>query len=174
MNVASKNKMAGSFGFCAGCPTSLNCCSRMNHHSVIENALVFTDEVIAIESYSGVPQIKFLKKNSIPGDHPFRTIANAKTGGCIFHKNGRCEIYSVRPLDCRMFPFDIIEDADEELRWIVYPDLCPVNFDYRPAYENLKNFFDLPEDLAWAYSEADAPGMESNAYIELGRVYEDG
>ena len=84
MNVASKNKMAGSFGFCAGCPTSLNCCSRMNHHSVIENALVFTDEVIAIESYSGVPQIKFLKKNSIPGDHPFRTIANAKTGGCIF------------------------------------------------------------------------------------------
>ena len=174
MNVASKNEMDGSFQFCEGCPTSLNCCSRMNHKSFIENAVVFGDEVNSIESFSGVPRNQFLKESSFPGTHPLQTIANAETGGCIFHRDGRCEIYAVRPLDCRIFPFDIIEDADEELRWIVYTDLCPVDFDYRPAYKNLKNFFDLPEDLAWVYCESDAPGMESNAYIKLGRVYKDG
>lgn len=28
---------------------------------------------------------------------------------CIFLKNGRCQVYNYRPLDCKLYPFDIIK-----------------------------------------------------------------
>lgn len=91
--------------------------------------------------------------------------------GCHFNVNGRCQIYEVRPLDCRLFPFDIVEKPNSDLVWVVYTKLCPVKFDYRPSYENLKHFFDLPEPMARAYARANAPGMEKQHYIELDLIY---
>ena len=142
----------------------------MKQNSSIDNAIVFSEEITQIEKFSGLVRADFLQVGRYLEDHPFQTLNNNESG-CLFHRAGQCEVYQVRPLDCRMFPFDIIEDEDGKLRWIVYADLCPVDFDYRPAYEHLKRFFDLSEEMAWAYCEADAPGMENNAYIKLERVY---
>lgn len=38
---------------------------------------------------------------------------------CAFEKNGSCMIYNHRPLDCRLFPMDLIE-IDGEFWWCVF------------------------------------------------------
>lgn len=172
MHSLSNKLGGGSFSFCNKCPTNKNCCTRMREGGEIDNALIFPEEAIAIENYSGINRTEFIQEGRCPKDHTFQTLKGRKNGGCYFHRAGRCEIYSVRPFDCRLFPFDIIEDEDENLRWILYTGLCPVSFNYRIAYQQLRNFFDLSEDDAWAYSMANTPGMEDNSYIELDPVYE--
>ncbi len=143
----------------------------MKQSGEIDNAVVFSEEIATIEEYSGVCRSEFLQNGRYPENHLFQTLKHREHGGCYFYRAGQCEVYSVRPMDCRLFPFDIIEDDDGELRWIVYTDLCPVDFDYRPAFEHVRSFFNLLEDIAWAYSEGHTPGMEGNNYIELDRVY---
>lgn len=39
--------------------------------------------------------------------------------GCVFYKYGKCDIFSVRPLDCRLFPFDIL-DLDSKMVLVYY------------------------------------------------------
>lgn len=145
----------------------------MREGGEIDNAVVFPDEVIKIERYTGVNRNDFIQESRYPKHHAFQTLIGRESGGCYFHRDSRCLIYHFRPLDCRLFPFDIIEDKDEKLRWIYYTGLCPVKFDYRSAYQKLISFFDLAEDAAWAYSMGHAPGMENNSYVELDLVYED-
>ena len=171
MSKSSKKASEGSFGFCHNCPSNKNCCTRMKTNSPIDNAIVFNEEIEEIEKFSGVRREDFLQLGRYPKDGPYQTLKHNGNSGCHFHKNGRCEIYSVRPLDCRFFPFDIIEDDDCNLRWIVYTELCPVNFDYRESFEKLKDFFVLPRELALAYSRGRTPGMEANRYEVLDHVY---
>ena len=172
MGAFYKTEQEGSFTFCRNCPSNINCCTRMKANSAIDNAIVFNTEISEIEKYSGVKRKEFLQTRRYSKDGPYQTLKHVGHSGCYFYENGRCAIYPVRPLDCRLFPFDIIEDQEGELRWIVYTDLCPLDFNYRPAYDHLRKFFSLPEEAAWAYSEGHAPGMEANRYIELDRVYE--
>ena len=173
MNQFSKAENIGSFSFCHSCPSNRNCCTRMRTNSSIDNAIVFNEEIDQIELFSGVDREEFLQMGRYPQDRPYQTLRHKGSSGCYFYKDGRCEIYSVRPLDCRIFPFDIIEDEEGRLNWIIYIDLCPVDFDYRESFHKLKSFFDLSTDLALSYSRGEAPGMESNRYIVLDRVYPD-
>ena len=171
MKSFKKAKIVGSFGFCHQCPSNKNCCTRMRKNTSIDNAIVFNEEIDQIEKYSGKSRKDFLQIGRYPEEGPFQTLKHEGASGCYFHKNGRCEIYPVRPLDCRFFPFDIIEDEEDNLRWIIYTDLCPVDFDYRESYRQLRGFFDLSEELALAYSRGKAPGMESNHYMVLDQVF---
>ena len=145
----------------------------MRTNSSIDNAIVFNEEIDQIEKFSGVDREEFLQVGRYPEDGPYQTLKHEGLSGCYFHKGGRCEIYSVRPLDCRFFPFDIIEDEEDNLRWIIYTDLCPVDFEYQVSFQKLKAFFDLPKELALAYSRGKATGMESNHYLVLDQVYPD-
>ena len=162
MRMSHRTEQDGSFGFCHNCPTNKNCCTRMRTNSPIDNAIVFNEEIEQIEKYSGVDRGEFLQIGRHPEDGPYQTLKHEGDEGCFFFKSGRCEIYPVRPLDCRFFPFDIIEDNEDNLRWIIYTDLCPVDFDYRESFQNLKACFDLPKELTLVYSRVKVPGMESN------------
>ncbi len=42
---------------------------------------------------------------------------------CIFLENSLCSVYDKRPLECRIFPFDI-HDIDGDLMWVLW-DVCP-------------------------------------------------
>jgi Fe-S-cluster containining protein len=42
---------------------------------------------------------------------------------CKFAKDSRCHAYASRPLDCRMFPLDIIEE-DGKYYWCIFT-ICP-------------------------------------------------
>jgi Fe-S-cluster containining protein len=143
----------------------------MKANSPIDNAIVFNEEIVDIEKYLGVKSEHFMQVGRYPEGNPYQTLKHTGKSGCYFYKDGRCEIYPVRPLDCRFFPFDIIEDDDGNLLWIVYTELCPVNFDYRESFEKLKGLFNLPKELALAYSRGNTPGMEANRYTVLDPVY---
>ena len=53
-----------------------------------------------------------------------KKIIQNKDGSCMFLKNGVCSVHSIRPFECRIFPFDI-EIIKGELRWIRW-GFCPV------------------------------------------------
>lgn len=42
---------------------------------------------------------------------------------CIFLENGRCSIYNYRPLDCKLYPFDIIK-RDSKYYLVLYQLGC--------------------------------------------------
>lgn len=44
-------------------------------------------------------------------------------GGCHYVKKGYCSIYPSRPLDCRLFPLDIVEERGK-FYWCIYT-VCP-------------------------------------------------
>lgn len=45
---------------------------------------------------------------------------------CKFlNNNGLCEIHSQRPIDCRFYPFDIVE-VKKEFYWAYYQTSCPI------------------------------------------------
>lgn len=61
---------------------------------------------------------------------------------CTFlDKQGKCKIYDIRPLDCRLFPLDIIEE-DGEYYWCVFTT-CP---NWQKMKELLEPLIPLLED----------------------------
>ncbi|PJE81685.1 hypothetical protein COU58_01205 [Candidatus Pacearchaeota archaeon CG10_big_fil_rev_8_21_14_0_10_32_42] len=45
------------------------------------------------------------------------------TESCRYAKENRCTLYEDRPLDCRLFPLDIIKE-DEKYWWVIFT-ICP-------------------------------------------------
>lgn len=60
---------------------------------------------------------------------------------CKYAVNNRCGLYSDRPLDCRLFPLDIIE-VDDEYWWCIFT-ICPKHEDIKkkliPLIPKLEN-----------------------------------
>lgn len=65
---------------------------------------------------------------------------------CKFEKGYRCKMYSDRPLDCRIFPLDIIEE-DGKYWWCIFT-ICPKHEKIRqkliPLIPRLETFITLP------------------------------
>jgi len=59
---------------------------------------------------------QFLKEKGV-SDSPVSFLGS--TSGCKYAVNNRCQIYNKRPLDCRLFPLDLIEE-DEEYWWVIF------------------------------------------------------
>jgi Fe-S-cluster containining protein len=107
----------GTFQKCTKCKEKLNCCQlfdKLNSPSLSE------EEVNIIkEKYTD-----FLD-NTCNNTYTIKTINNT----CIFYKNNKCEIYDIRPLDCRLYPFDIIE-KENKYYLILYKLTCNNKSDY--------------------------------------------
>lgn len=44
---------------------------------------------------------------------------------CVFLKNELCEIHENRPIDCRLYPFDILK-INDDFFWIFWKNPCPI------------------------------------------------
>lgn len=78
------------------------------------------------------------------GNTPIRQIneiSSEKIGShCYFYDSdeNKCKIYSIRPTDCRLFPFDIQLDTNTNEYWIgYYSDLCERRL---PDVETMKQY----------------------------------
>ena len=50
-----------------------------------------------------------------------------KTNSCCFYKNNRCTIYDIRPIDCRIFPYDIKLENNGNYYLVYYKsDKCQI------------------------------------------------
>lgn len=136
----------GTFDFCSDCPAHSHCCRRIRIHGEMEPPFLSQAEAELIAQRTAGKIIDFA---ILQGDSAGQHLAiKALDGKCHFYRNGICTIYELRPLDCRLFPFDIIEAPSGELVWIVYTDLCPVRFDFRRYFDVAKRLLvDSPYSL---------------------------
>jgi Fe-S-cluster containining protein len=158
--------------FCARCPASKNCCTRVAHRSKIENPFVFGDEVSDLEMASGQVAEQFLEPRSTASGRTYQAL-KATAGGCTFFQEGLCQAYSDRPLDCRLFPFDIKRDGADQFVWIVYTALCPVNFNIDENFAATRTMLEgsqLSSEELSAYVDSDARGMALQDCQRLGPV----
>ncbi len=143
-------KDKNTFKFCLQCPSANNCCVRVRHGlGEVESPPLLNGEERLIAAETGLDVSAFAEATAA-------SVLAVKRGNncCYFYKNGRCAIYAVRPFDCKIFPFDIIEH-DDEFYWIVYLDLCPpeVGFsvkvgDFKAAKQFLRDANIRRADLA--------------------------
>jgi Fe-S-cluster containining protein len=82
------------------------------------------------------------------GEYPFKTpkmlkelnidkIGQNPDNSCIFLSENKCVVYSKRPFECRMYPFDICK-IEEKYIWILW-DACPAT-KVANLEENFDNF----------------------------------
>ena len=155
----------GTFKFCKECPASGNCCSRAKPNGEVDSPVLLPKDAEKIEGLTGEKADSFsLVRNDLSD-----TLRFLKTGtkGCYFHQNGKCGIYQMRPLDCRLFPLDVIETPDGRIALIAYTRLCPVGFNPKEHLEQAKKL--LPElgENIYDFAGMDLPGMDKEPYVEL-------
>ncbi len=93
-------------------------------------------DVQQIKDYLGLDTHRFIQSECNGENSNSLTFIRTHTkGGCIFYKNNKCQIYNVRPLDCRLFPLDIFK-LGNNFHWLIYDTFCHQPFDY----EMLQNY----------------------------------
>jgi Fe-S-cluster containining protein len=93
-----------------------------------------------------------------------------------FGQNNLCQIYDSRPIDYRMFPFDI-DMADDEYFWIIWDIDCPIvrEMSENESEEYLENFekYIMPKfkDELKKYSEfRESDLTDKFSYRKLRRI----
>lgn len=103
---------------CEGCS---ECCRTHGEYSFVYLA---TKNVDAISEFLGMKRIDFLNKHC-QNDTYGQVHLNMMTGDCNFlDKDGRCEIYPVRPKQCDAWPF-WTENLNPETWNGPVKDCCP-------------------------------------------------
>ena len=142
----------------------------MKSNSAIDNAIVFNTEISEIEKHSGVKREEFLQDRRYPKDGPYQTLKHVGHSGCYFYENGKCLIYNVRPLICALFPFDFRFNEAGSLFWVVYQNLCPVYFNYKRHFSQIKKMalnLDMDKKTIVDYLEENAPSMKKESVLFL-------
>lgn len=118
------------FSFCKHCKVSQKCCTTLKLNGVVAPVLLTRRDRDQIEDYLGEDACHFswVEFDGDSGRDLTFTMTRPE-GGCIFHNNNRCEIYDVRPLDCRIFPLDILK-VDNHFYWIIYSTFCQQMLNY--------------------------------------------
>jgi Fe-S-cluster containining protein len=112
----------GSFTACQLCQTK-HCCTKLGVDGLIERAVLTPSEKARIERVTGISARDFAADLDGDGFGCSEIIARPD-GRCTFlDDNKMCTIYDLRPIDCRLFPFDIAE-LDGRYYWIVYDKFC--------------------------------------------------
>jgi Fe-S-cluster containining protein len=99
----------GTYKICTHCIYTENCCCSFNK---INSPVLNEDEIQAIKNY--INKNNFYEKKDT---NLYNLIT--KNSKCIFYQNNKCTIYKKRPIDCRLFPLDIIR-KDKKYYLIIY------------------------------------------------------
>jgi Fe-S-cluster containining protein len=105
----NKNKI-GTYDFCQQCVGHESCCNHIDED--IDLPVLLPQEVKTIKDKYNIKNfvkvINLQKKESNKTlKNIYQIIPSKKTGTCPFYIKNKCTIYSDRPIDCRIFPFDI-------------------------------------------------------------------
>lgn len=92
---------SGTFNDCSNCNECPDCCSNFLN---IDNPILSLEEIEEIKRMYHVDNFYEMKEN---GTYCLKTNSN---GHCVFFMNKDCMIYAKRPADCKLYPYDIIQD----------------------------------------------------------------
>lgn len=103
----------GCYKDCTNCSSKSKCCS---HFDKMNLPVLNRKEIVAIERYIKNDDFYNVIENNL---FSLKSIHNK----CIFYKNGKCSIYKLRPVDCKLFPYDVIK-KEQKYYLIIYELDC--------------------------------------------------
>lgn len=129
-------------------------CGNCDHKNCCTNSavpLVLGKDLEKIKN-KNPEYVKHLKTVEISGKNVFAIKKKEGVSECIFWDEslGGCTIYDSRPMDCRLYPFDIML-VEKSYHWIVYT--CNKNSDwtwsenYLKTLEQDEGFEDLMKNI---------------------------
>ena len=96
------------------------CCGDTKEKN--RHVLLLRREAEQVSRATSQPPSQFAVK--IEGKEPYSyEMKKSKDGKCFFLENNRCTIYSVRPLICRFYPFELISSGGKYR--FLYTEECP-------------------------------------------------
>ncbi len=120
----------GTFNLCSNCVgNNFNCCSNFD----VDAPMLLPNEVDVISRKTNIAIKDFAKKiefSKMYNDDNLKTLfqmQKQKDNACYFYRNNKCTIYEIRPIDCRIFPYDIKIGKDGNYYLIYYKvNSCPI------------------------------------------------
>lgn len=114
----------GTFDLCHNCvKRSATCCS--NKH--VDSPMILPNEAREIAKAKNVEiddfanPVDFAKMH---GDDALKDLYQMKrqddSDACYFYRDSKCMIYDIRPIDCRIFPYDIKLESDGNYYLVYY------------------------------------------------------
>lgn len=132
------NNNLGTFNLCSNCVgKSATCCCNPD----VDSPMMLPNEVEEISKKTNLTKEEFSKKiefSKMYNDNTLKDLYQLKrqndNNNCIFYKNNQCTIYDIRPIDCRLFPYDIKLEQDGNYYLVYYKsNKCQI------TYENIKD-----------------------------------
>lgn len=145
----------GTFLFCKECPENDICCTG----KTVDPPVLTPKDIWNISNKKSIP----IKKFSIPTNG---TLAKMKTynNKCCFYKNGNCSIYDERPIDCRLFPFDIRRNDKKELILIWYYTACPKSINAKQYEKKARALLPHLKPYIEEYADYYSPLLDKQHY----------
>lgn len=114
----------GTFNLCSNCVgKDVNCCCSQN----VDAPMLLPREVDEISKAKNIKKEEFVSKISFAdmyGDENLKDLYQLKKQdnslACYFYRNNKCTIYDIRPIDCRIFPYDIKLEKDGNYYLVFY------------------------------------------------------
>ena len=110
--------------------------------------LLLKTEVEQIAKATGRHVFKFAVKIEDKAPYSYE-MKKRKNGKCIFLENNRCSIYSLRPLICRFYPFELKVTHNQKYTFL-YTDECPgINNGQQLNKSYFRKMLQLAHDKFW-------------------------
>jgi len=165
-------KYDGRITACKQC-SGIHCCGILEEGGNLEPPYLTKLDIAKIQYFTGLQKEKFAfqRINPITGNliYKMRTKPNH---GCIFfdYEKGTCEIFSYRPMDCRLFPLDI-EFIQDTYYWALFKYGCNIS---QNDLDHLLNYKDVALKILGNelhdYATSPVPGMSRIGYQLLMKV----
>lgn len=114
----------GTFNLCHNCVNAkATCCSNPS----VDSPMILPNEALEISKATNEDINEFAKKvdfASMYNDNSLKSLYQMKrqdnSSACHFYKECKCSIYDIRPIDCRIFPYDIKLENDGNYYLVYY------------------------------------------------------
>lgn len=163
----------GSLDTCRRC-SGIKCCGNIRRGGALEPPFLSRYDLRQIERFTGLKKTLFAETWLNPSTG--NTIFSMKIGKdhkCFFldPEEGKCRIYAVRPIDCKLFPLDI-EKVGDKYYWIQYKyKYCDLTEGDKQWLFNFKDtVVKIFGEEILDYATIRVPGMDKIGYDELGQV----
>jgi Fe-S-cluster containining protein len=104
---------------CSKCGLCCGDTKEKNRH-----ILLLESEANTISAQTCLPRQEFTREAK--GESPYcYEIKKSKEGKCLFLKDNECSIYSLRPLICRFYPFELKFEQDKGQHVFDFTVECP-------------------------------------------------
>ncbi len=118
------NNNLGTFNLCSNCVgKSATCCGNPN----VDSPMLLPKEAETISKNMKINIEEFANKvdfSKMHNDYTLKDLYQMKrqenSNQCYFYRDNKCTIYEIRPIDCRIFPYDIKLEKDGNYYLVYY------------------------------------------------------